>query len=67
MGGGGEIPHPIVLLVTGENLLRARDGKAQDAPQAGTGSTLQPTRVTPDQVSETFTITTNIPVAIGDR
>ena len=31
--GRGEIPHPIVLLVTGENLLRARDGKAQDASQ----------------------------------
>ena len=31
--GRGKIPHPIVLLVTGENLLRARDGKAQDASQ----------------------------------
>ena len=31
--GRRKIPHPIVLLVTGENLLRARDGKEQDASQ----------------------------------
>ena len=33
VSGRRKIPHPIVLLVTGEILLRARDGKAQDASQ----------------------------------